>query len=383
VTASGKPKDQYHFTYPTAEWEAMQNEGIDLGYGLTFSRTGTGAPRTWIVTMVEPGSPADLAGLRRNDKLLRVDGVDFINATGDASVDAINNGLFPTAAGSAHSFSFQRDGAQFDVTMRAAEVRVDPVKNVKVMDTANGKVGYLSFETHNAVSEKELVDAFASFKQEGISDLVLDMRYNGGGLLYIASELAYMIAGPQASTGKVFDRLQYNDKLGSDDPIMFRSTAYGFAAPNPVAAGTALPYLGLRRVFVLSTSGTCSASEAVINGLRGIDIEVIQIGGQTCGKPYGFTPVPNCGTTYFSVEFKGVNNKGFGDFADGFAPTCQVPDDLSRPVGDPAEGMLAAALAYRNNNSCQVQSSQVRMRQVQMGLVRSPAQEIAIGLQRR
>ena len=328
LTPSGKPKDNYHFTYPTAEWDAMQNQGVELGYGLTFSRnTGSKVPRTWLVAAIEPGSPAATAGLRRGDMLLRVDGVDFVSGDTQAAVDTINNGLFPSSAGEAHRFTFQRTGAQFEVTMVGADVVVDPVKNVKVIETASGKVGYLTFETHNGVSEKQLVDAFTTFKQEGVTDLVLDMRYNGGGLLYVASQLAY---------------------------------------------------LGLQRVTVLSTNGTCSASESVINGLRGADIEVIQIGGATCGKPYGFSPVPNCGTTYFSIEFKGVNNKGFGDYADGFAPTCQVSDDLLRPVGDPAEGLLAAALAYRTNRSCPAPSGQSSARQVPMQLVRPAIQEIRV-----
>ena len=140
-------------------------------------------------------------------------------------------------------------------------------------------------------------------------------------------------------------------------------------------AGTPLPYLGLKRVTVLTTSGTCSASEAVINGLRGADVQVDVIGSTTCGKPYGFTPVPNCGTTYFSIEFKGVNNKGFGDFSDGLAPTCQVADDLSRPLGDRSEGLLAAALSYRETGTCPPAS---RARQVPMEIVRHPAREISI-----
>lgn len=353
VTASGKPKDDYHFTYPTAEWEAMQNQGIDLGYGITWTRNAGGAaPRTWQVTAVEPGSPAAAAGLLRGDLLTRVDGVDFVNASDAPSVAVLNAGLFPEAAGSAHRFTLQRNGAPYDVTMSGAEVRVAPVKNVKVIETASGKVGYLTFDTHNAVSEKQLVDAFTTLRDAGVNDLVLDVRYNGGGLLYIASELAYMVAGPANTAGKIFERTEYNDKTPADAPIGFRSTAYGFASPDPVRAGTQLPTLGLKRVTLLSTPGTCSASEAIINGLRGADVEVIQIGGATCGKPYGFTPVANCGTTYFSIEFKGVNHKGFGDFADGFAPTCRVSDDLGHAVGDPAEGMLAAALAYRNNNAC-------------------------------
>jgi C-terminal processing protease CtpA/Prc len=307
--------------------------------------------------------------------LLRVDGVDFVNGGSADQVAKINAGLFPESAGTPHQFTLQRGSTAFDVTMTGAEVRVDPVKNVQVLDTPTGKVGYLSFETHNAVSEKELVDAFTTFKQAAVSDLVLDLRYNGGGLLYIASELSYMIAGPGQTAGKIFERPQYNDKIAQQPAIPFRSTAYGFSSPNPVRAGTPLPYLGLKRVTVLTTQGTCSASEAVINGLRGADVQVDVIGSTTCGKPYGFTPVPNCGTTYFSIEFKGVNNKGFGDFSDGLAATCQVADDLSKPLGDTSEGLLAAALTYRETGTCPLGT---RARQVPMEIVRHPAREISI-----
>ena len=375
-TPSGALKDKYHFTYSTEEWEKLQSSGIDLGYGVTWKRNSSTAPRTWLVTLVEPGSPAANAGLRRGDMLVKVDGVDFVNATGTAAVNTINAGLFPESAGTPHAFTLQRGSATYDVSMTAAEVSVDPVKSVQVLDTPTGKVGYLSFETHNAVSEKELVDAFTTFKQAAVSDLVLDMRYNGGGLLYIASELSYMIAGPDQTRGKIFERPQYNDKTAQQQAIPFLSTAYGFSSPNPVRSGTVLPYLSLKRVTVLTTPGTCSASEAVINGLRGADIQVDVIGSQTCGKPYGFTPVPNCGTTYFSIEFKGVNNKGFGDFSDGLAATCQVADDLSRPIGDPAEGLLAAALAYRQTGTCPTSSA--RARTVPMEIVRSPVKEISI-----
>ena len=79
--------------------------------------------------------------------------------------------------------------------------------------------------------------------------------------------------------------------------------------------------MNLSRVYVLTGGTTCSASESIINGLRGVDVEVIQIGSTTCGKPYGFYPEDNCGTTYFSIQFKGVNAAGFGDYADGFSPS--------------------------------------------------------------
>jgi hypothetical protein len=88
-----------------------------------------------------------------------------------------------------------------------------------------------------------------------------------------------------------------------------------------------------------------------------VDVQVIQIGETTCGKPYGFVPQDNCGTTFFAIQFQGVNNKGFGDYADGFVPGgvfkgCTVADDFTHALGDPAEARVAAALAYRASANC-------------------------------
>ncbi|TNC76021.1 peptidase S41 [Janthinobacterium lividum] len=359
TTASGKPKDQFHFTYTTAEWEASLN-GVELGYGMLLALTRTTPPRKAVVTIVEPGSPAALAGLRRGDALQTVDGVDFVNAPDTASVGIINAGLFPSAQGT-HTLGFSRNGAPISASLQAVDVSTSSVQNERIIDTPTGKVGYLTFNTHNNVAERQLAETMGRFQAAGISDLVLDVRYNGGGYLDVASELAYMIAGPQVTTGKTFEQVLANDKTRPAAPVPFHAQSQGFAGPNPLPKGTPLPSLGLKRVTLLTTGNTCSASEAIINGLRGVDVQVNLIGGTTCGKPYGFYPTPNCGTTYFAVQFQGVNAKGFGDFADGMAPTCDVADDYQNPLGDPAEGMLAAALRYRSSGSCSPATGALRL----------------------
>ena len=132
-------------------------------------------------------------------------------------------------------------------------------------------------------------------------------------------------------------------------PLPFLSTS---------STGQPLPTLNLSRAYVLTGRTTCSASESIINALRGVGVEVIQIGSTTCGKPYGFYPQDNCGTTYFSIQFKGVNASGFGDYTDGFSPGntpgsagtllpgCSVADDFQDELGTIHEERLTAALNH-------------------------------------
>lgn len=235
-------------------------------------------------------------------------------------------------------------------------------------------MGYFTFDAHLAKSESELIAAINQLKAANVTDLVIDMRYNGGGLLYIASELAYMVAGPANTAGKTFEQLIYNDKLSAKNWSM---PFYAMAGTS----GPALPYLRLNHVTVLVTHGTASASESVINSLRGVDVKVDLIGDTTRGKPYGYVPQDNCGTTYFAIQFKGVNNKGFGDYAEGFVPTCFAPDDFGHTVGDPAETMLKTALTYRATKVCpSAASAQMIMRasSQKFELVRPASQEMRI-----
>lgn len=374
VTPSAKAKDQFHFSQPSEQWDALQTGGIVYGYGVTWGRGPNVLPRSWTAVVVEPGSPAQQAGVRRGDKLVAVDGFDFLNANDAATVAKLNAGLNPGMTTDPHSFQFERAGNRYSVTLKPTSVLQQPVQNTRIIDTPSGKVGYLTFNSHINSSERQLVEAFKTLNAANISDLVLDMRYNGGGYVLIASELASMIAGTPDINGKVFERMQFNDKRSEQVVTRFTTTAHGYSAPR----GELLPTLGLKRVTILTSSGTCSASESVINGLRGVDIEVVLIGGQTCGKPYGFIATPNCGTTYFAVEFQGVNDKGFGDYADGFVPTCAAADDVTRNLGDTEEGMLAAALYQRQYQACPIAGARAALAASPLQLVRPTSSEVSI-----
>jgi carboxyl-terminal processing protease len=362
TTASGAPKDRFHFTYGTPEWVALSQSGVELGYGIEYASFSVSPPRRFVVAYTEPSAAATTAGVRRGDELVSVDGVDFVNGS---DVDTLNAALFPSSSSTTHTFEFRpaAGGSARTVTLRPADIARTPVPNVATIATPTGTVGYLLFNDHIATAESQLIDAINGLKAAGpISDLVLDIRYNGGGYLAIASELAYMIAGPTRTADKAFETLRFNDKnpfdfSAADAVTPFYTRSQGFSG----ASGSALPQLGLARVYVLTGEGTCSASEAIINGLRGVDVDVRQIGETTCGKPYGFYPTDNCSTTYFAIQFEGVNNKGFGSYSDGFVPGgaagngvpgCSVADDFTHPLGDAAEGRLAAALSYRETGTC-------------------------------
>ncbi|GHA98661.1 peptidase S41 [Algimonas arctica] len=372
TTASGNARDRFHFTYDSAEWLDITTSGSSSGYGAQFALVTSSPPRDIRVAYIEPNSPASQAGLTRGVKILSVDGVDAINGS---DTDTLNAGLFPTTASETHSFGIERlDGSHATISLTSATVTQAPVNAVSTFDQNGRTYGYVHFTTFSPrTAELALFEAFEQLQTANIDDLVLDLRYNGGGLLAIASQLSYMVAGPSRTSGLNFETLQFNDKSGGTNPVTgqqisptpFYNTGVGFTVPSSRQA----PTVSKPRVFVLTTSRSCSASEAVINGLRGIDVEVIQIGGQTCGKPYGFYATDNCGTTYFTIQFRGVNNKNFGDYADGFAPAqpvgtlgdvmpgCPVSDDFTKLLGDPTETMLSTAIAYASNGVCPTPTS--------------------------
>ncbi|MEO1553983.1 MAG: S41 family peptidase [Pseudomonadota bacterium] len=377
VTASGEDLDDFHFSEPTDEFLERRNSTARSGYGVSLAVFSNSPPRDYRVRYTEPNSPASemvsgQTNFVRGARILSVDGVDLVNGgSTQAEIDTLNDGLFPATSGETHTFVVQDPGAAASrsITVTSADVVQAPVNRTAVINTSSGNVGYILFNTFSPFSsEAAIADAITDMANANVTDLVLDLRYNGGGLLAVASQLSYMIAGPARTNGKTFELLQFNDNAGNrnpvtgeiNNPIPFFDQGLGFS----LADNTPLDDLDLGRVYILSTGGTCSASEAVINGLRGIDVEIVLIGDVTCGKPYGFYPTDNCGETYYTIQFRGVNDKDFGDYSDGFVPNnssfgfgervagCVVSDDINTELGDPSEGLLAAALDYRENGTC-------------------------------
>ena len=375
TTASGEDKDDFHFSQPTEEFLAARNSAPEPRYGASIAILSDTPPRDYRIRYTEPNSPAaaivsGTPNFRRGSRILEIDGIDFVNTTDQAEIDAMFFAFFDAPANEPHTFRVEdADGTQRTVTMSRSNLAPQPVNRTRVIDTPTGRVGYMLINTFSPFeSERDIANAFASFASQGLSDLVLDLRYNGGGLLATASQTAFMVAGPSRTRGRDFERLLFNANAGNrnpatgqvNDPTPFYEEGLGFT----LSRGTDLSSLNLPRVFVLSTENTCSASESVINSLRGIFVDVILIGGTTCGKPFGFFPQDNCGETYFTIQFQGLNDLGFGDYSDGFIPEespeqfgvripgCVIPDDLDNELGDENEAMLSAALHYRDTGAC-------------------------------
>ena len=217
TTPSGAHKDRFHFTYPSDEWFALSQSGAAAGYGAQWVLLQIEPPRKALVAYTDPNTPAANANLVRGTEVLAIDGVDLANGN---DIDTLNNGLFPPGAGESHSFRVRDPGgSERDVTLVSEIITSAPVQNVAAVSTPTGNVGYLLFNDHIAPAEQALIDAVDELAAQNIADLVVDIRYNGGGFLDIASEFAYMIAGANATGGRTFEVLRFNDKHPATDVL--------------------------------------------------------------------------------------------------------------------------------------------------------------------
>ena len=336
------PLDRYSFTQSTADFTQFFGDGLATGYGYALAWADT-SQTVLKVRTVEPLSPVGRAGLRRGDTIVTIDGY---------TPDQIVNGLPARVrtAGIARKFVIvDATGQQRTLDVNSASYPLSPVLDARVLSAPNGaKVGYLAYQEFISAGADAVGAAFDRFAAGGVSELVLDLRYNGGGSTTQARNLASLAAG-SALDGKVFADFRFSAK-NTDRNFTQTFSAY-FAAQ--ASQQTSTPLETLSRVFVITSAATASASELLINGLRPFR-PVITIGSTTFGKPYGFLPRDACGITYNAVNFVTANALGFSDYSTGFAPTCAVADDFSRQLGDPAEERTAAALAYIATGVCPV-----------------------------
>ncbi len=336
--ANNLPKDQFSFLVDTVDADAFST-GVNVGYGVQWKLDSMGRQR---VAVIAANSPAADAGMARGGQLVQI-------------LERNVPSWYPNKSGAFARFLYRDtpSAEAREIKLLARTVQENPVPLASTVTTPGGKkAGYVLFNDHSEGAQDKLITAVRDLQSQGLQELVLDMRYNSGGYIYVAQTLASMVSGP-AATGRVFEALRYNDKRSAKS----NANTFAFSAAveyreSAYAAGYVLPKLNLRRVYMLTSDDTCSASESVINGLRGIDIDVVLVGATTCGKPFGFTRKNNCNRAYFPIEFQGTNAKGFGDYSAGFAPTCKANDDLDHALGQAAEGQLSSALQHMDTGQC-------------------------------
>lgn len=299
-----------------------------------------------LVEAVIPGGPADKLGIKRGDFITEVNGVsitmdNYRSVTSKIYTDALTILTNSVTWEGAHlDKAVLNPIGTFDLS---PESYIEPaIHRAETVELSNGKkVGYLLYMGFHADFDHELMEVFDKFKADGIEDLVLDLRYNNGGEILSSTVMATMIAGP-AHQGKTLAKLRFNEER----------TQAGVSAEYKIGVKETIEYpdgylpiedalqhsLGLNRVFVIATNTTASASEIIINGLRGLDIEVNIIGTTTSGKNVGMEGFSkkyrNYEFLFYPVSFYIENAKGFSDYPEGFEPDIYLDDSGYYPGGD-------------------------------------------------
>lgn len=333
------------FSYYATQEEVDQYYSAGEFYGFGFS-VGIDSGGDWRLMDVFGGSPADGAGLTRGDTILAVDG------TPTASLNLASESTFgPSEVGVSRTLRIRHlDGSIEDVALVKAVVGLDPVPpaRVRVIDVGGRMVGYVFFRTFIEDADAllrqamvSLVDQAVALGGTGIDDLVLDLRYNGGGLVGTAEVLGSLVTGRD---GDIFFSYEYNDWV---------TTNYG--DPNEDVRRfqfEAEALLGLENVYYLTDAGTASASELTISGVAPYVTRSVTVGGRTYGKPVGQWGLEYCNQSMvlFIVTFRTVNSLGEADYYTGIPADCAAPDDWDHPLGDPSEARFSAALDHIESN---------------------------------
>ena len=344
-----RPRDAT-FSYLTsrAANDAFYSESQFIGLGLSTTVSG-GEMR---VLQVFDGSPAAEAGLERGARIDVIDGRDVPALIASGASDSA---FGPAQAGLVVTIEFRRrDGERRTAAVRKRAVTIPTVSLTRVFDVGGRKVGYLFFRNFVRPSVAALDEAFAALRDAGVSELVLDLRYNGGGLVDVAVHLASLIAG-SAARDQVFAESRHNDRnLRLNATLRFT---------NPPQA------VRLDRVVVIATQASASASELVINGLRPF-LPVVIVGDRTYGKPVGQYALPFCDKVFAPVSFAMVNAAGGGDYFDGLAADCAAADDADHELGSAEESSLAEALRFIQSGTCRAPLLAARAVADAMGRVR-------------
>ena len=332
------------FSYITskAENDAFYSDSQVIRFGIGYKQTGDLELR---VTEAYPDGPAAEAGIERGHYLLEVNGKPVADLIKSSEIATI---FGPNQIGVTAEIAWRAPGGPVRrATLSKRLVTIPTVSQTALVKAGSSRVGYIHFRNFVQPSTEALNTAFQQLRDQGATDLVLDMRYNGGGLVSVAQHLAGLIGGAPL-VGQVFVQFTHNDKQTS------RNTAFRFES-KPQA-------LGVSRLVVIATRASASASEAIINGLRPY-MDVKLIGDTTYGKPVGQYGFDVCEKVLYPVAFLVTNARGQADYFSGISADCAAADDLDRPLADSREASLAEALVVLRSGRCSGQAAAAGLQQ--------------------
>lgn len=320
-----KPLDKWSYIEDKETADQYYEEGKYIGYGHGWKYD---IDNNVYITLVYRDSPMYRAGIRRGFRVLEINGQD-IQYIGDN--DLWSEVLGEDVVGVQARFKFENlEDEIIDVVVVKNIVTINPVAHSEIKTIGSTNVGYLVFTTFIRPSLGELDTAFDQFQAAGVTELILDLRYNGGGLGSVGSYLAGLIGG-YAANNQTYTQYAHNDKKTKDnwsDRIQIKDQS-----------------LQLSRVIIITTPATASASEALINGLRPY-MEVILIGDDTYGKPVGMYLWEYGNKKIVPVAYRILNSRGEGDYYHGIPVDVYRRDHIQQPFGDLNETSLQEALFY-------------------------------------
>lgn len=328
-----KTLDRWSFVMTYEEYLNM-NQGSFVGHGVSMGLDPSNQVR---IVQIYNLSPLYSLGVRRGWIVKKLNGTDLAPIFISRNDTAYNRLIGPSTAGLTNTFLFQTpQGKDSLITSAKASFTLNTVIVADTLQLKSGITGHLVFDQFIPPSDNELQTAFTYFSQNNVKDLIVDLRYNGGGDLNVLTNMASYVAGA-AQANTPFLKLTFNDKNTASDATFNYNTV-----TSP---------LSISRVIVITTRETASASEDFINGLNPI-LDVRTFGDTTNGKPVGMVGF-NYQTSYmfFPITFSLVNSQGQGDFYKGFAPDKYVPDDITHDWSDRNEACLNEAIYYLEHGS--------------------------------
>jgi carboxyl-terminal processing protease len=351
ATARSQRKDRY-FTYLTSikEENAYYTSGSSAGFGIRFALDQTGQ-RLFAAESFE-NAPALAAGIDRGTEIVAIGTTSGNLRTVSAIISAegaagLTSAFGPDTAGTSRVFRISDAAGTRDVTVAKADFNLLPVSTrygAKIIDDSGQRVGYINLRTFISTAEPALKAAFADFRANGVTKVVIDLRYNGGGLVATAEYLGDLLGGAR-STSEVFDYTTFRTEKASNNETRF-------FAPQPES-------IAPTRIAFIGSGGTASASELVINAFTPyLHSNSALIGTNTYGKPVGQIALdkPACDDRLRVVAFTTQNAARNGNYFDGLASTveatCRATDDISFPLGDPREASTRRALDFLAGRSC-------------------------------